>query len=347
MKPDAEQLRRELEERGRALGFDLLRVTAAGQPPGYEPLLRWLELGLNADMEWMSARKDAYGHPDGILPGTRSLIVCAMNYYNGEQVDEAAPRFARYAWGAQDYHSVIRRQLKQLAGWLNETFPEHRTRVVVDTAPLLERDFGRLAGIGWLGKNTMLISREIGSWFFLGAILTTQELVADPAFETDHCGSCTRCLDACPTDAFPEAGVLDSNRCISYLTIERRTETISDELRGQLDNWIFGCDICQDVCPWNRFAPDAARPEFQRRTELESVSIRQLLMLDATKFDSMFAGTPLHRTGRDVIVRNACLAAANTGQSDCLDLLRQLRSDDSPLVSAAAIWAVERLSAGG
>lgn len=347
MMPDADELRQELDERGRALGFDLLRVTSAAQPTGYETLLRWFEQGYDADMKWMSGRSAAYAHPDGVLPGTRSLIVVAMNYHNSETIDAAAPRFARYAWGEQDYHSLIRRQLKQLTGWLNDKFPEHRTRAVVDTAPLLERDFGRQAGIGWFGKNTMLISREIGSWFFLGAILTTQEFPPDPPFETDHCGSCTRCLDACPTDAFPESGVLDSNRCISYLTIERRTQTIPDELRSLVDNWVFGCDVCQDVCPWNRFAPDEARAEFQRRAELESIGFRELLTMDAVEFDRIFRGTPLYRTGRDVLVRNTCLAAASTGRRDCLELLRQLSSDDSELVSAAAAWAVAQLSEEG
>ncbi|MCL4109682.1 UNVERIFIED_CONTAM: hypothetical protein GTU68_055043 [Idotea baltica] len=218
--------------------------------------------------------------------------------------------------------------------------PDAVTRPVVDTAPLLERDFARMAGLGWQGKNTLLINRGIGSWFFLGAILTTAKLSYDKPFETDHCGTCTKCLDACPTDAFPEAGVVNAERCISYLTIERRSKTISEDLMSQMGDWIFGCDICQDVCPWNRFAQETTVPQFERRPEVEHLDLPDLLQLTEATFRSLFRKTPLERTGRDVIVRNAAIAAANTGRTDCIPVLRALVNDESELVQHAVNYSL-------
>lgn len=337
--PETEQLSALLKSQGEALGFNLVGIAPAVSPSGFHPLLEWIGNGYHADMDWIPRRETAYQHPNGVLPNTRSVIVVALNYNSQPPAPDAA-RIARYAWGAEDYHSVMRRKLKQVTQTLHQHQPNDRTRVVIDTAPLLERDFAQLAGIGWRGKNTMLISREIGSWFFLGAILTTAQLDYDTPFETDHCGTCTRCLDACPTDAFPKAHVLDANKCISYLTIERRDKPVPDELKQGVGDWIFGCDICQEVCPWNRFAPNDCVPEFQPVPHLHNLQIGDLLSLTDSQFKVQFANTPLERTGRDVIVRNAAIVAGNQGDSAHLPLLQKLQTDSSSLVRDAANWAI-------
>jgi len=300
----------QLKQRGADLGFGLVRIAAAVSPPGFHPLLEWIDKGYAADMNWIDRRRDAYEHPDGVLPGTRSLIVVAMNYHNQAPLPETA-RIARYAWSGLDYHDLMRDRLKQLAGLLHEQIPESRSRVVVDTAPLLERDFARLAGIGWFGKNTMLINRDIGSWFFLGAILTTADLDYDEPFEQDFCGTCTRCLDACPTDAFPEPHVLDANRCISYHTIENRAGDVPVDLATEFGSWIFGCDICQEVCPWNRFAPVDSDPAFHPRPDMRAITPEEILNMSEPEFSDKFRTTPLGRTGWETIQRNARIALNN------------------------------------
>lgn len=325
------------------LQLDLCGMTPAIQPPGYHPLLEWMNQGYCADMDWMQRRKDAYSHPDGVLPNTKSVIAVALNYHNGNETTEGC-RISRYAWGMEDYHSLLKKKLKQLCRKLREHQPDAVTRPVVDTAPLLERDFAQLAGLGWQGKNTMLINPSIGSWFFLGAILTTAQLSYDQPFEADHCGTCTRCLDACPTDAFPEPGVLNAERCISYLTIERRSKTISEELMSKMDDWVFGCDVCQDVCPWNRFAPANSVEAFQRRPEVSQLDLPELLNLTQATFKALFRKTPLERTGRDIIVRNSAIAAANTDRIDCLPMLESLRTDESAIVRDAVEWSIQILT---
>ncbi len=333
-----------LKRNAAGLGFQHLGITPAVAPPGYHPLLEWIASGHAADMDWIARRKDAYHHPDGVLPNTRSVIVAAMNYHNQSPQPET-PRIARYAWGSEDYHTLLRRRLKELAMLLRTTWPDERTRVVVDTAPLLERDFARLAGIGWVGKNTMLISRSIGSWFFLGAILTTAELTYDQPFEGDYCGTCTRCLQACPTDAFPEPHVLDSNRCISYLTIERRDKSVDEVLRSGIGDWLFGCDICQEVCPWNRFAPNHSDTAFEPRDDLITPDLLQLLSMDEDGFQRQFSGTALERTGRDTIVRNAAIVAGNQRCREAIPQLTRLLEDVSDVVREAAGWAMEQIPA--
>lgn len=306
----SEQLRR----RGAALGFDLIGIAPAVSPPGFHPLLEWIGNGYAADMTWIERRKDAYEHPDGILAGTRSVIVAAMNYHNQSPLPDTA-RIARYAWSGHDYHDVLRQRLKHLADNLHTIIPESGTRVIVDTAPLLERDFAQLAGIGWFGKNTMLINRNIGSWFFLGAILTTTELDYDEPFEQDYCGTCTRCLEACPTNAFPEPHILDANRCISYHTIENRTGEVPIDLATDFGSWIFGCDICQEVCPWNRFAPEDSDAAFHPRVDLRSMTPEAVLDLSEEDFRSQFRDTPLQRTGYEAMQRNARTALHNMNRT--------------------------------
>ena len=336
-------LTRRIRDSGIELGFDVLKIAPAISPPGYHPLIEWLSNGYHADMDWIERRQAAYKHPNGVLQNTRSVIVVALNYHNEDSLDGEF-RISRYAHGSVDYHSVLRNRLKSLTRIMRDVAPQEITRAVVDTAPLLERDFARLAGIGWYGKNTMLISREIGSWFFLGAILTTAELEYDTPFKKDYCGSCDACLQACPTNAFPEPGVLDANRCISYLTIERRTKPVDESLRAGMGNWVFGCDVCQEVCPWNRFAPSQSSPEFHLRDELRSISLETLLRLDDREFQKLFKGTPLERTGRDAIVRNAAIAAGNQNKGSLRPVLTSLLSDSSPIVNDAAKWALAQLA---
>jgi len=333
---------------GVELGFAQVGVAPAVTPTGFHRLLQWIDNGHAADMHWVDRRRDAYRHPDGVMPGTRSVIMAALNYNDGTVPDGTVPspggRVARYAWGSADYHDILKPKLQQIAQLLRSEVPAARTRVVIDTAPLLERDFGRLAGIGWFGKNTMLISRSIGSWFFLGAVLTDAELDYDQPIEQNYCGTCTRCLDACPTDAFPEPGVLDARRCISYLTIEHRAQPVPLELRSGIGEWLFGCDICQDVCPWNRFAPHETLPEFQHLPSLHPVDCRELLQLSNDQFQTRFENTPLSRPGRAGLLRNAAIVLGNLRVLEAEPELIAGLTDPEPLIRGASAWALGKLA---
>lgn len=331
-----------LRTRAAQLGFAQIGIAPAVTPTGFHRLLEWIDAGHAADMSWIERRRDAYEHPNGVMPGTRSVVMAAMNYFDGSE-PPPGPRVARYAHGAADYHDVLKPRLGELAAVIRDHHPQARTRSVIDTAPLLERDFGRLAGIGWFGKNTMLISRTIGSWFFLGAVLTDVELHYDAPEEADYCGTCTACLDACPTDAFPEPGVLDARRCISYLTIELRGQPITVELREGVGEWMFGCDVCQDVCPWNRFAPPDTLPEFRSRPELNPLDLREVLRLTDEGFVQRFEGTPLQRPGRVGLLHNAAIVAANLKRHDVLPELSLLLNDRDPVLREVAAWAIESL----
>ena len=324
------------------LGFALVGIAPAVTPTGFHHLVKWIEHGHAASMDWVDRRREAYRHPDGVMPGTRSVIMAAMNYHDGT-IPAAGPRIARYALGSADYHDVLKSRLQQLSEHLKSEITSARTRVVVDTAPLLERDFGRLAGIGWFGKNTMLISRSIGSYFFLGALLTDAELRYDVPEDHNFCGTCTRCLDACPTDAFPEPGVLDARRCISYLTIELRGASIPMEFRTGIGNWLFGCDICQDVCPWNRFAPSQTLSELRSSSDQCLVDVRSILRLTDAEFESQFAGSPLLRPGRVGLLSNATVVAANLAMTGALPELQILVADANPVLREVAQWAIDRL----
>ncbi len=349
-----------LKERACELGFDLCGISAAVRPDGFDWLQRWLDQGFAGEMHYLPRREAAYEHPSGVLPVVRSVVMLGMNYSvssavartpTSEQnrtdvgVRSTAGRVASYAWGTGDYHDLLRERLKSLADLLHEQRPGCRTRVCVDTAPLLERDFGKLAGLGWFGKNTMLINKRIGSWFFLAALLTDLELQPDEPHHTSHCGTCTRCLDACPTDAFVEPYVLDARKCISYLTIELRDQPIPMELRSPMGDWIFGCDVCQDVCPWNRKAPSSAEPAFAPREQLHPANLEWLLSLDKAGFEAAFAGTPMHRTGRAALLRNAAIALGNSRDPHARPVLERALQDDEPLVREAAEWAIEQVQA--
>jgi len=237
---------------------------------------------------------------------------------------------------------VLRERLKDLLTWVQQERPGCRGRAVVDTAPLLERDFARRAGLGWFGKNTMLLNKRQGSYFFLGALLLDLELRADPPHETSHCGTCTACLDACPTAAFVGPGLLDARRCISYLTIELR-ESVPNELRAGLGDWVFGCDVCQEVCPWNRKAPAAAEAALQPREDLAALDLIELLGLGEAEFKERFRGTALLRSKRSGLLRNAALVLGNQGDAAALPALRRALADPEELVREAARWAIEQI----
>lgn len=341
---DATQLTTELKGRASELGFQAAGVCAAVPPAGFERLREWLKRGYGGEMRYLSDREAAYEHPRHVLEGVRSLLMLLVTYRS----DEPAPpesgqgRVSCYAWGQGDYHDVIHERLKALKEFHLQLTPQARVRGVVDTAPLMERDFAQLAGLGWMGKNTLLLNKQFGSWFFLAALLTDAELEADQPFTADHCGTCRACLDACPTDAFPEPYVLDARRCISYLTIELRG-SIPETLRPQLGDWMFGCDICQEVCPWNHRAPVADEETFAPRADMNPIELAELFALDEAAFRARFRATPLWRARRRGVLRNAALILGNQGHAAALPALARGLEDAEPLVRAASAWALGRL----
>jgi len=350
MPSSPQQLADRIKQRATESGFDLVGIAPAVTPTGYSSFLDWIDAGYAGEMQYIPNRADAYEHPKHVLESVKSVIMVGFNYFtvpaesgSTSQDQKGLGRIARYAWGTADYHDVLRKRLKQLASVLHDEIPDCKTRSVVDTAPLLERDFAQLAGLGWIGKNTLLLNKQHGSWFFLGALLTNVELTPDSPHETAHCGTCTRCLDVCPTNAFPEAGVLDARKCISYLTIELRDQPIPTELRTGVEDWLFGCDLCQDVCPWNSKATPSTEPDFQPREHLNPTDAAWLLTLDDEQFRAEFKNTPLDRPGRAGLLRTACIVLGNVGGEEHLPQLRISLSDQEPLIRGAAAWAIGKL----
>lgn len=334
-----------VKECARQAGFDLVGIAPAVSPPGFHPLIDWIDRGYAGAMEYIPRRADAYEHPRHVLEGVRSVVMLAISYHT-EPPRPTAPgkgRVSRYAWGARDYHDLIREKLRRVADWLHATVPGCRTRGVVDTAPLLERDFARMAGLGWIGKNTLLINRKRGSWLFLAGLLTDVELEPDAPHDSAHCGTCTRCLDTCPTGAFPEPYVLDARKCIAYLNIELRDRPVPIELREGMGDWLFGCDICQEVCPWNRKSPPSSAPEFAPRADLNPADARALLRLSESEFRARFRGTPLDRPKRAGLLRNAAIVLGNSGAQSSIPPLVKALADPDPLVRGAAAWGLGRL----
>ena len=341
-------LRSGLEEEARRLGFSALGVARAdAAPKTAERLREWLDLGLHGDMIWMEETAQRRGSPAALWPEVRSIISLGMSYAPAADPLALADapehgRISVYAQGA-DYHDVIKKALKALARWLVAEAPSD-LKVFVDTAPVMEKPLAEAAGLGWQGKHTNLVSRTDGSWLFLGAIYTTLDLEPNQPHRV-HCGSCSACLDACPTNAFPAPYRLDARRCISYLTIEHKGP-IPHEFRESIGNRIYGCDDCLAVCPWNRFADTARRNQaFVPRAELVAPALADLLALDDASFRTVFAGSPIKRIGRDRMVRNAAIAAGNSRQPALIPTLEPLTADADPVVAEAAQWAVERLSA--
>ncbi len=340
----------ELERQARQLGFAAYGVAHAdAAPKAGERLRAWLADGAHGDMIWMADTADRRASPAGLWPEVRSVISLGMSYAPAADPLALAAhpdrgRISVYAQGA-DYHDVVKRALKALGRWLVDAAGED-IKVFVDTAPVMEKPLAEAAGIGWQGKHTNLVSRTDGSWLFLGAIYTTLELAPAPAApHATRCGSCHACLDACPTNAFPAPFRLDARRCISYLTIEHKGP-IPEEFRAAIGNRIYGCDDCLAVCPGNRFADTArANMAFLPRAELVAPALSDLLALDDADFRKVFAGSPIKRIGRNRMVRNAAIAAGNSGSAGFIPALRKLAGDEDEAVADAARWALERLGA--
>jgi epoxyqueuosine reductase len=321
----------------RGLGFDLVATGPAGRPDHAAAFEDWVDAGHLGTMSYLERNRDKRVDPDRVLPGARSVVTCALSYYQGPDA-AGPPGVARYAWG-DDYHAVVEARLRRLADTIARLAPGSETRAYVDTGPLLERDLAARAGLGWIGKNTMLLHPELGSFFFIGTVLTTAELEPDAPL-ADRCGTCTRCLDACPTDAFVAPYVLDARRCIAYLTIEHRGP-IPPELRSGIGTWAFGCDVCQDVCPWNRRAAVTRDgPVFEARAH---PPLAELLALDEAEYRERFRGSALKRAGREGLARNAAVALGNGGAAAAVPAVGRALSHADPTVRGHAAWALGRV----
>ncbi|RXV61228.1 tRNA epoxyqueuosine(34) reductase QueG [Roseovarius sp. A46] len=327
-------------------GFDACRVCRpwdVGHVPGR--LAAFLERGHHGQMGWLAERAHWRGAPDVLWPEARSVIVLGESYTpEGDALAGLEQRecgnVSVYARG-RDYHDTVKKRLKRLARWLIAE-GGGEVKVFVDTAPVPEKPLGQAAGLGWQGKHTNLVSRDLGSWFFIGSVFTTLDLEADPA-EVDHCGSCRACLDVCPTDAFPAPYQLDARRCISYLTIEHKGP-VDEALRPLLGNRIYGCDDCLAVCPWNKFAVEAREVKYAARDDLVAPKLAELAVLDDAGFRERFSGSPIKRIGRDRFVRNVLYAIGNSGDPGLREVAQGLCEDADAAVADAARWAVMRLS---
>jgi epoxyqueuosine reductase len=338
-------LKDSLVQQARSLGFDCVGVTdpeAIAQAGQY--FREFLDSGSHGDMDWLAASPERRTDPRVLWPGVRSIIMLGVNYGPDEnpleilgQRDRGA--ISAYAQG-DDYHDLIKKRLKALARWLVATTGDE-VKVFVDTAAVMEKPLAQAAGLGWQGKHTNLVSRELGSWLFLGAIYTASDLPRDEP-DSDHCGSCTACQDICPTAAFPAPYKLDARRCISYLTIENKGP-IPHEFRKAIGNRIYGCDDCLAVCPWNKFAQAGRETKLAARAELRAPQLAELARLDDTAFRALFAKSPVKRIGRDRFIRNVLIAIGNSNQPDLAEEAERLLGDESPLVRGAAVWALSQL----
>ena len=339
-------MKERLQAFAREAGFAKLGVCRPDAVPELaERLAAFVDQGMHGQMSWMAERMHWRGAPDALWPEARSVIMLAETYTPDhdplavlDQPDRAA--ISVYAQG-RDYHDVVKKRLKRVGRWLIEQAPDAEIKVFVDTAPVMEKPLGQAAGLGWQGKHTNLLGRDLGSWFFLGAIFTTVELEPDTP-EVSHCGSCTACLDICPTDAFPAPYRLDARRCISYLTIEHKGP-VDPELRPKLGNRIYGCDDCLAVCPWNKFAQQGRDARFAARDDLLAPPLAELAALDDAGFRARFSGSPIKRIGRDRFVRNVAYAIGNSGDPGLIAALSPLVDDSDPAVADAAVWAIFRL----
>ncbi len=342
-------LKARLAARAQEEGFSGMGICAPDAAPETAGRLRaFLEAGQHGQMGWMADRVEWRGNPAALWPEARSVIMLAELY-----TPETDPRavlaqpgraaISVYAQG-KDYHDLVKRRLKRLGRWLMDQLPEGEAiKVFVDTAPVMEKPLAQAAGLGWQGKHTNLLSRDLGNWFFLGAIFTTADLPKDAA-ERSHCGSCRACLEACPTGAFPAPYQLDARRCISYLTIEHKGP-VDPDLRALMGNRIYGCDDCLAACPWNKFAQSATEIGYQPR--VGAPELAELAALDDAGFRARFAGSPIKRIGRDRFVRNVLYAIGNSGLPQLRPVAAALRADPDPVVAEAAAWAVDRLDLAG
>jgi epoxyqueuosine reductase len=341
-----ESLKDEIRAEALRLGFSTCGFAdAAAAWPNGDWLRDFVEAQRHGAMGWMEETLERRSHPTAMWTDARSAVVLGVNY--GPDIDpleqlKAADRAAIsvYAQG-DDYHDVIKKRLKELAGWMHRRFG-NEVKVFVDTAPLMEKPLAQRAGLGWQGKHTNLVSRQFGSWLFLGSVLTTLDLPPD-APEVDHCGSCRSCLDVCPTNAFPAPHQLDARRCISYLTIEL-AGPIPAEFRPALGNRIYGCDDCLAICPWNKFASLSSEAKLQARDALRQPTLAELARLDDASFRALFSKNPIKRIGRDRFVRNVLYAIGNSGEAGLMSVVEPLMRDPAPVVRGAAVWAAKRLA---
>lgn len=337
--------RQDIRDFALSAGFDAVGFAGpdAGPEAG-ERLSAFLADGWHGDMGWLEAKADRRVSPNALWPDVRTVVVLGMNYGPDHSPLEILGRKDRGAVSiyaqSRDYHDVVKKRLKRVARWMHQHFAEE-VKVFVDTAPVMEKPLAARAGLGWQGKHTNLVSREHGSWLFLGEIYTTLELPVDPP-ETDHCGGCSRCLDVCPTNAFPSPYRLDARRCISYLTIEHKGH-IPREFRAKMGNRIYGCDDCLSVCPWNKFAGPSTEPALEKRDALAAPKLVELAGLDDAAFRSLFAGTAVKRTGRERFVRNVLIALGNSGRREDVGAATSLLEDPSPLIRAMAVWSLGQL----
>jgi epoxyqueuosine reductase len=334
-----------LKAKARDAGFDAVGIAAATRlDRDGEALAAWLSGNKEAGMAWMARDPEKRSDPETLLPGCRSVVVAAMNYWPGEEESHARhgrAQVALYARG-RDYHRVLGEKLKALAAWLDAEAGS-TSRAFVDTGPVLERAWAERAGVGWIGKNANLLTRDKGSWLLLGEILTTAELTPDDGPHADFCGTCTACLDACPTGAIESPGVVNAHRCISYWTIEHRGP-IPEEKREGLSDWIFGCDVCQTVCPWNvSFAQPTPKEALKRRDDLRDLDPIEILSLDEAAFRARYSGTALMRATWRGMRRNACVVLGNSKNERALPALRRALADDDPVVREHAAWAIARM----
>lgn len=338
-----------IHKAARDVGFDASAIAHAERMDDLRPRLeRFVALGHHGTMGWMQETLDRRGHPRMLWPEARAIIMVGLNY--GPDADPMETLDQRdvgtisvYARN-RDYHDIIKGRLKTLASKIVAKLGGG-VKVFVDTAPVMEKPLAQVAGLGWQGKHTNLVSREHGSWLFLGAIFTTLDL-PDDASESDHCGSCTRCLDVCPTQAFPAPYQLDARRCISYLTIEHKGP-IPREFRKAMGNRLYGCDDCLAVCPWNKFASISQEAKLKAREDLNAPKLADLLALDDPGFRTLFSGSPIKRIGRDRFVRNCLIAAGNSNDPVLVPIVKGLMDDPSPIVRGAAVWAMRELVPGG
>jgi epoxyqueuosine reductase len=323
-------------------GFDDCRFAKAGTASHAKEFLDWIEHGKHGEMAWLERNPHRRCDPREVLPGCRTVICLALNYFPGNdpfpENHTGGYRIARYAWN-NDYHDLIEKKLKELDQKLQTLGGTQK--FYVDTGPVLERDFASDAGLGWNGKSTMQIHRRLGTWFFLADILTTLDLTPDAPIR-DHCGSCTRCMTACPTQAITAPRQLDARRCVSYLTIEHKGP-IPHEFRRAIGNRIYGCDDCLQACPWNRFASTSREASFHARESVFSMQMRDFLSLTDESFRALFAKSPIKRIKRPAFLRNVCVALGNTGTADDLPALRQAAQDPHPLVTEHALWAINEI----
>ncbi|MGO8797102.1 MAG: tRNA epoxyqueuosine(34) reductase QueG [Candidatus Sulfotelmatobacter sp.] len=355
--PSAAEIKAAIAKAAMEAGFDLFGIAPVDDAPELEYFPRWIAAGYAGEMKYMAARDERGRLKRASLahaaPWARSVVVCAINYntaqpYSTQANNPSRGWISRYAWGG-DYHDTVIRRLQQVEAVLRSRVAADDlvTRCYVDTGPIVERVVAKYAGVGWIGKNTCIINQKVGSWLFLGVILTSFDLTAEPGESSlpapDRCGTCTRCIEACPTDALIAPYQLDSNKCISYLTIEKRG-AIPKEIRAGMGRQVFGCDICQDVCPWNRKAPATSAGEFQPRAEFVNPDLEWLAQMSGEEFRQTFRDSPVLRAKRNGLRRNAIVAMGNSGERKFLRLLEKLVKDDDEVIREAAAWAIDQLS---